>query len=57
MEAEEVKINVNEIMIKLARLQSDVEYIKDKLSLEEEMKILEQMSTDDNIDFFKKHNL
>ncbi len=57
MEAEEVKMNSNEIMIKLARLQLDVDYIKAKLSLEEEMNTWEQMSAEDDADFFEKNNL
>lgn len=57
MEIKEVKMNVNEIMIKLTRLQSDVDYIKAKLSLEEEMEEWEQMSADDNANFFEEHNL
>lgn len=57
METKEVKINVNEIMIKLARLQSDVDYIKSKLSLEEEMESLEQISAEDSSNFFEEHNL
>lgn len=57
METKEAKINVNEIAIKLAMLQSDLDYIKAKLSMEEEMEAMEQMSIGDSVDFFEKHNL
>ncbi|MEK6792720.1 MAG: hypothetical protein AABX95_02790 [Nanoarchaeota archaeon] len=57
METKEVKINLNQIMVKLARLQSDVDYLKIKFSLEEEMENLEQMSVEDSADFFEKHRL
>ena len=41
---EQIELNVKEIMAKLAMLQSDINYIKEKLSLDEEMKIWEQIS-------------
>lgn len=54
---QETTINAKDIMTRLARLQSDVDYIKEKLSLEEEMIELEQASAEDSADFFEKHNL
>ncbi|MBI2043218.1 hypothetical protein HYT25_02410 [Candidatus Pacearchaeota archaeon] len=54
---QEIKANVKEIMTKLTRLQSDVDYIKERLSLEEEMIELEQASIEDSADFFEKNNL
>ena len=54
---QEIKINAKEIMTKLAILQSDVDYIKEKLSLEEEMIELERASIEDSADFFEKNNL
>ncbi len=57
MQIKEVKIDVGEIMLKLARLQSDVDYIKAKLSLEEEMEAWEQISTEDSTNFFEEQDL
>ena len=57
MESEKVNIDINEILKKLSRLQLDVNYIKAKLSLDEEMDLWENISTEDNVDFFKKNNL
>lgn len=54
---EQEKVNVKEIMIKLARLQADVDYIKEKLSLEEEMNVWEQVSAEDSAEFFEKYDL
>ena len=54
---EQLNINLTQIMIKLARLQSDVEYIKKKLELEEEISSLELISSEDSVNFFEKNKI
>ena len=58
----ETKLNVNEILTKLSKLQADVDYIKSHIgkedrSLEAEMRCWEKISVEDTSDFFKKYNL
>ncbi len=59
---QEIKFN-REIIIRLAKLQSDLNYIKEKMEFLEnnafksEMAIWEEASVGDNADFFEKHNL
>ena len=58
---QEIKTNGKEILIKLAKLQEDIEYIKSHMKkneeLESEMKDWEETSAEDSADFFEKHNL
>ena len=57
MDTKELEINVKNIMFKLANIQSDMNYIKEKLLLKEELEMLEQSSAEDSADFFEKYNL
>jgi len=59
---QETKLNINEILTKLAKLQTDVDYLKSRMEpedkkLEAEMKSWEEASVEDASDFFEKHNL
>ncbi|MEN9626452.1 MAG: hypothetical protein RL557_780 [archaeon] len=58
---QEIKVNANDIMEKLEKLQEDINFIKKnitaEISLHEELKIWEQASEDDIAEFNKKHNL
>lgn len=61
--SQEVKLNMNEIIVRLAKLESDLGYIKEKIeflennSLKSEIGIWEETSIEDSVDFFEKHNL
>ena len=59
--AQETKLDVKEILIRLAKLQSDVEYIKSNMetdkNLEAEMTDWEEASAIDSSGFFEKHAL
>ena len=57
MDIKEIYINMMQIFDKLSRLQSDVDCIKAKLSLEDEMKVWENISIEDNVNFFKENDL
>ncbi|MEK6914479.1 MAG: hypothetical protein AABW83_02400 [Nanoarchaeota archaeon] len=57
MDTKELEINVKNIMFKLANIQSDMNYIKEKLLLKEEIEMLEQFSAEDSADFFEKYDL
>ena len=58
-----IKINSNEIIERLVRLQSDVNVIKERLesvednALKSELKMWEETSVEDNAMFFEKHKL
>ena len=60
---QETKFNNKEILVKLAKLQADVDYIKKNIRLDkdnelkEEIKMWEEASAEDSADFFEKHNL
>ncbi|MBS3077510.1 hypothetical protein J4233_04530 [Candidatus Pacearchaeota archaeon] len=59
--AQEMNLDVKEILTRLARLQADVEYIKSNMKLEdelkEEMKAWEETGAEDCANFLEKHNL
>ena len=63
MSQEEYKINAKEIMLKLAKLQIEVDYLKSHLEpeedkeLEREIRMWEEAGVEDSADFFEKHNL
>ena len=58
---QETKFNPKEIMIKLAKLQADVDYIKENIKLDkdsglkEEMKIWEEAGVEDLLNWEKEH--
>lgn len=60
---QEAKINTQEIMEKIAKIQADIEYIKSHMNfkedkeLEKEMNIWEEASAEDSEDFFEQHHL
>lgn len=60
---QETKLNMNGIIRRLAKLQSDLNYVKEKIeflennTLKSEMAIWEEASVEDSTDFFEKHDL
>jgi hypothetical protein len=54
---QKTKSEAKEILVKLAKLQADIEYIKQHIQLEEETQTWEKVSAEDSANFFEKHNL
>ena len=60
---QEIKINAQDIVARLVKLQSDINFIKEKMNfvdeklLTAEMEAWENASAEDSADFFDKHNL
>ncbi len=44
-------------MQRLVKLQADMNYIKEHMILEKEMREWEEAGAEDSADFFEKHNL